>query len=415
MKRANLMAAFVRAFVNRKFIFSGSPVGQRIQTRPDKRYMLYLHIPFCESLCPYCSFFRVPMDQDLAHRYFDALRAELELYRRDGVVFERVYIGGGTPTVLPQRLVELLDYLRGAFPIKEISVETNPKDLQPDILQALKQAGVNRLSVGVQTFDDPILAASNRLKKYGTGHEVLQRLQQAAGIFDTLNADLIFNFPGQTETMLEHDIQMLLASGVDQVTWYPLMTSDVTAELLQVQYGKIDYKQEERLYRRIRHGLAGTFSQSSVWCYSRSAAMLDEYVINDPEYIGVGVGALSYINGRVYANTFSIPHYLDAAAQSRYPLAGVQPFNALDCYNYELLFKLFSGEFALQDLNRDKPLWLQGVGIKELFFFYLLGVTDGWHGRIRLTQPGYQVVLSMMREMITGLNNFRAVAIRSLS
>ena len=129
------------------------------QTRPD---VLYIHIPFCESLCPFCSFHRVLLDRDRAKTYFPMLRKEIRQVAARGYQPSVVYVGGGTPTVLPEELCETLALVRSLFPVRQVSIETNPNHLREDIFVALKQAGVNRVSVGVQSFDNRLLRAIDR-------------------------------------------------------------------------------------------------------------------------------------------------------------------------------------------------------------------------------------------------------------
>jgi coproporphyrinogen III oxidase-like Fe-S oxidoreductase len=120
-------------------------------------------------------------------------------------------------------LEKTIELLRANFSIKEVSTETNPNHLTPHNLKRLKEMGVNRLSVGVQTFDDEILKAIGRFYKSGSGDEIAERLKETEGIFDTLNADMIFNFPTQTVKTLERDLSILNQIKIGQVTYYPLM------------------------------------------------------------------------------------------------------------------------------------------------------------------------------------------------
>ena len=136
---------------------------------PGASYLLYLHVPFCEELCPYCSFNRVRLEAGLAARYFEGLRAEMRAYAGLGYRFDAAYVGGGTPTVLPAELGSVLRLARELWPIRSLSVETNPNHLTPEILRLLADCGVDRLSVGVQSFDDGLLASLHRLHRYGSG------------------------------------------------------------------------------------------------------------------------------------------------------------------------------------------------------------------------------------------------------
>jgi len=107
-----------------------------------------MHIPFCEELCPYCSFHRITFNEPLTRKYFQALRREIKIYQEKGYQFKGIYVGGGTPTVLIDELAETLHLARGIFPIEAISVETNPNHLNAENIKILQQSGVNRLFRG---------------------------------------------------------------------------------------------------------------------------------------------------------------------------------------------------------------------------------------------------------------------------
>ena len=121
--------------------------------KPGKRYMLYMHIPFCERLCPYCSFNRFPFEEGKARKYFANLRAEMDMVARLGYDFDSLYVGGGTPTILIDELVKTIGKARDMFSIVDVSSETNPNHLLPEYVEKLDGV-VQRLSVGVQSFDD---------------------------------------------------------------------------------------------------------------------------------------------------------------------------------------------------------------------------------------------------------------------
>ena len=134
----------------------------------EKTYMLYAHVPFCVSLCPYCSFNRFPFDEKKARKYFGELRDEIHMLAEEGYDFESMYIGGGTPTILPDELAETIRLAKSLFSIRDVSAETNPNHLNPEYLGPLRGL-VDRMSVGVQSFDDGLLRRMCRYEKYGSG------------------------------------------------------------------------------------------------------------------------------------------------------------------------------------------------------------------------------------------------------
>ncbi len=375
--------------------------------------LLYIHIPFCENLCPYCSFNRVLYEKSQCVEYFKALRGEIRIYRDLGYDFGGIYVGGGTPTILPDELEETLQVAGDYFSIREISVETNPNHLTEKNLTALKRVGVNRLSVGVQSFDDGLLRSMGRYDKYGSGGEICERLKDTLGYFDTLNADMIFNFPTQTAEILGSDLDILIETGVDQVTYYPLMVSDSTRRAVSKALGKVDYRKERTFYDLIVKRLIPYYRNSSAWCFSREDAMIDEYIVNYGEYAGLGSGSIGYLGGRCYANTFSIPDYIERLKKKELPIMACRQFSLKEQVRYDFLMKLFGMELDMESLKGKyggkhlRYLW------KDTLAFMIAGGLCYRKGNICLTDRGRYYWVVMMREFFTAVNNFRDFCLNS--
>jgi coproporphyrinogen III oxidase-like Fe-S oxidoreductase len=388
-----------------KFENGGSPVTDSGRLR--KLPLLYIHIPFCEKLCPYCSFHRVVFDSALCHAYFNALRKEIMLYKGKGYDFSGIYVGGGTPTILVDELEETLKLARQCFSIRQISVETNPNHLTDETISALKRAGINRLSVGVQSFDDQLLREMDRYDKYGSGEAITNRLSQTLGQFDTLNADMIFNFPSQTMTMLERDLGILMDIGIDQVTYYPLMVSDSTRQAVGERFGHVDYAKEEKFYHRITERLTPAYRHSSAWCFSKNAVMIDEYIVDYDEYAGIGSGSIGYLNGVCYANTFNIAEYISQVNRGEIPIMASRSFRLKDRLQYDFLMKLFGMNMDI----RASQVKYGGIFYRVLWFnilaFVLAGALQYRSSCLRLTKRGCYLWVIMMREFFIAVNNFR--------
>jgi len=373
--------------------------------------LLYLHIPFCERLCPYCSFHRTTFEEALARDYFAALRKEIRLYQEVGYDFSGIYAGGGTPTVLIDELEATLAQARTLFNIREISVETNPNHLTDENIGILKRAGVKRLSVGIQSFDDGLLRSMDRYEKYGSGGEIAARMKRTLGCFDTLNADMIFNFSSQTPESLDRDIDTLTEMAVDQVTYYPLMVSDVTRGKVEKAFGRVNSHQEEKFYRRIVKRLLPDYRFSSSWCFSRQtpapASMIDEYIVDYDDYAGLGSGSIGYLKGTCYANTFNIKEYIDRVGRGEIPLMASRNFGRKERIHYDFLMKLFGGRLDLSWLRRKyegdvfRHLW------HVILAFRLAGGLRYWDDQLLVTDRGRYYWVIMMREFFTAVNNFR--------
>ncbi|MBN1614732.1 MAG: coproporphyrinogen III oxidase family protein [Deltaproteobacteria bacterium] len=369
--------------------------------------LLYLHIPFCERLCPYCSFNRILLDVPLCRRYFQALRREIGFYKDRGFDFQSAYVGGGTPTVLIDEMEETLALARQCFSIAEISLETNPNHLTAANIAALKRAGVNRLSVGIQTFDDDLLRQMERYEQYGSAAAIAGRLREILGEFQTLNADMIFNFPSQTRTMLEKDLDVLTGLAIDQITYYPLMVSDSTRKRIREVLGTVRYGREANLYQRIVKRLEPSYRFSSAWCFSKEAAPIDEYIVQYDEYAGLGSGSIGYLQGTCYANTFDIPEYIARIEGGKMPLMASRDFTIADRIRYDFLMKLFGLHLNLDTLQIKYGKRLNRHLLPYLLIFFLAGSLRIDGSDVSLTKRGRYHWVIMMREFFIAVNNFR--------
>lgn len=385
---------------------SSFPVPSKPSTDKDD-YLLYIHIPFCESLCPYCSFHRYVYEEDLAHKYFDALWKELHMYKDIGYDFKGMYIGGGTPTITMNRLLETLNITKNIFNIKEISVETNPNHITEKNLQLLKNAGVNRLSVGVQSFDDNILRHIGRYEKYGSGYEIQEKLKNAIGEFDTLNVDLIFNIPIQTEESLKQDLDIIDYLLPEQVTFYPLMTAPSVEAVLRKSLGPVEYKKEKKFYFIILDRMKKNYTGSTAWCFSRKKSMIDEYIIAYDKYVGVGSGAFGYFKDCIYVNTFSLDEYICKIKNNEFPVGRVKKFSEKENKQYFLLMKLFGltlykTVFETESgQNYKKALWL------EMLLLKLSRSVKESDSVIELTDRGKYYWVIAMREFFIAVDTMR--------
>ena len=145
-----------------------------------------------------------------------------------GYDFTSMYIGGGTTTIIEEELMETIDHARKLFPgIKEVSCETDPSEIDTPTFERLK-GYVDRMSIGVQSFDDSILKLTERYDKFGSGAQIYDRLGKALELFPTTNIDMIFGFRGQSLEMLQRDMDLLMQLNPRQITTYPLMVTSQT-------------------------------------------------------------------------------------------------------------------------------------------------------------------------------------------
>ncbi len=387
--------------------FAEDDASDVMPAAPAGPCQLYVHVPFCEVLCPFCSFHRVKYNPSKTKRYFDALRREIRLYHDRGFRFSDVYVGGGTPTVDGDELLETLDLVRKLSPVRAMSIETNPNHLDPVALQRYRDAGVTRLSVGVQSFDDGLLAGMDRLEKYGSGAVIRERLAAARGVFPTLNVDMIFNLPGQSLAMLDADLDDLLALEVDQVSFYPLMTAPTARHKMEKSMGRSDPALRHDMYERILDRLAKEYRPSSAWCFSRDHGMFDEYIIDQDDYVGVGSGAFSYVGGAMYSTTFSLNHYCRRVEGGQSGITQRRSVGAKERMRYDFLVRLFGGELRRDYIEKRYGKAFALRMAPELLAMRLVGATRHDADAIRLTRRGMYCWVLMMAEFFNAVNDVR--------
>ena len=299
-----------------------------------------------------------------------------------------------------------------------------------EYLEKLK-GRVQRLSVGVQSFDDDLLRQMDRYEKYGSGQEILERIQEASPYFTSMNADMIFNFPAQTEDTLIHDIEMVVASGASQTTFYPLMASPSVQRSLAATVGKVDYNRERRFYEIICDlllgdlpgGQPGLFELGSAWTFNRrgtgaagEGAMIDEYVVDYEEYPAIGSGGITYLGENLYVNTFSVREYNTAIEAGHMSMMGKTTFSLRDRMRYRFMMQLFGLRLDKRQFERDFGMSVERGLPVEMGFMRACGAfaTDN-ADELTLTPKGRYLVVVMMRQFFIGVNNLRDQARAALT
>jgi len=325
-----------------------------------------------------------------------------------GFNFETLYIGGGTPTVLIDELTETIDLAKSLFSIKDVSCETNPNHLTPEILGELK-GRVDRMSVGVQSFNDKLLKQMSRYDKFGSGEQVLEIIQNAVGILPSLNIDMIYNLPDQTVDMLYQDLDYINRSGAEQTTFYPLMSAPSVKKAMDRTLGTIKQDREIEYFQIITEELSKCYKPASAWTFSKNDTnMIDEYIVQYEEYVGTGSGAFSYLNGKLLVNTFSLGQYEKSINSGKFPVYAQKSFSKHDRMRYRFMMELF-------DLSLDKKKFINDYGISPelgLFFEMLFMNIAGAFGKknsnkLILKEDSRYLLVVMMREFFANVNVLR--------
>ena len=323
--------------------------------KKDKKYMLYAHVPFCHTFCPYCSFHKYHYEQELARVYFENLREEMRQVKEAGFDFDSLYVGGGTTLINEPELEKTLKLAKELFSIDEISAESDPNHISPESL-ARFDGLVDRLSVGVQSFDDETLKRVGRYEKFGSAKEVKRKLELALGKIPVISLDLIFNLPNQTKEQLINDINVAKSISPQQITFYPLMKSELTRENIARSLGVSNVDNEREFYEIITEEFSkSNYKQSNAWAFSneKSADLRDEYVGSNLEYLGVGSGAFSFLNGELVINAFNLLEYGKRIKNKQSPVIAKCSFSKKERLKYTFLTRLFDGGVDIKRYNDE--------------------------------------------------------------
>ena len=287
----------------------------------------YIHIPFCHHICHYCDFNKVFMKGQPVDEYLEALEKEMSLSVSKQVM-ETVFVGGGTPTALNEKQLEkLVSVINRQLNIDtntEYTFEANPGDLSKEKLAILKNAGVNRLSFGVQTFNDELL------KKIGRSHrakDVFESIENAktAG-FDNISIDLIYSLPGQTKQDFIQSIQTALELGLVHYSGYSLIIEPKTVFYNLLQKGKLPLPGEDaeaEMYETLMEHMGnGGLKQYEISNFAvpgfESRHNLTYW--NNEEYYGFGAGAHGYVDGIRQSNFGPLKKYMEPLSNGELPI-----------------------------------------------------------------------------------------------
>ncbi len=285
---------------------------------------IYIHVPFCQGRCIYCDFYSTTEGEEWKSRYVDALLAELRM-RRDELPLARVhsiYIGGGTPSQLPARaLAAILNEVCRLFPVDfdaEVTVEANPDDVTPEWLAALSHTPVNRLSMGVQSFDDALLRL---IRRRHTAQQAVCAVEQAArhGI-SNVSIDLIYGLPTQTMEQWQADVRQALALDVQHLSAYSLSYEEGTPLWRMLEQGRIEEADEELSLCMYEHLIDSTRAagfthyEISNFCRPGRHSQHNSAYWHGVPYLGFGPGAHSYDGMRTRRwNLSDLKGYVQAA------------------------------------------------------------------------------------------------------
>ena len=369
-----------------------------------KRTGIYVHIPFCKRKCNYCDFCSFAETKEEREAYIKALISEIYEYGGGEICADTVFFGGGTPSLLtPEEFSRISDALRESFVISEnaeFTVECNPKTLTPQKLAAYKRARVNRLSIGLQSANEAELKTLGRIHSF---EDFLSSYEMArAAGFDNISLDLMYGLPGQTAESFEKTLESVIALSPEHISAYGLI----------VEPGTLFFEKRDELLFPSEDEECDMYSLA---CKKLSEAGYSHYEISNYakpgkaclhnlkywknlEYIGLGLAAHSYFDGKRYSNTADMAKYLSLNFEKQ--RAYDRERESLDPFEYAMLALRLSEGLSLDEY---KSLFSESFldGKERLIERFIKeGLMGTFENRLFFTEKGFYLSNSILSEIL---------------
>ncbi len=349
---------------------------------------VYIHVPFCRSKCFYCDFYSLAGREDVIEHFIECLEREVRRMAAGSISWsvDTLYIGGGTPSLLPpagvERLLRALDDTLGLGSVTEITLEANPGEAPLKRLRDYRRLGVNRLSLGIQSFDPAVLDFLGRVHGTEDSRKTFAAARQAG--FDNISVDLIFNVPGQSLDQWQADLERVLELESEHVSAYSLTVEAGTGLARAVDAGEVIMPAEEtdyRMFTAVRELLlAGGYSAYEVSNFAREGRVCRHnlhYWRIEP-YLGLGPAAHGFDGRRRYWNVRDLDEYLRRVAAGESPRSGSENLTAEQLANERLAFglRLAEGVCVTNGL---------GFGSAGAFRRQFAAQLQRWSGKVELS------------------------------
>lgn len=290
----------------------------------NKKFSLYIHIPFCVQKCHYCDFVSFAQKEDRFESYFTALHKEIEI-RSEAISkpIDTIYIGGGTPSCVPVHYIsELLKCIRSYYVLKddcEISMEMNPGTVEQASCDVYYSLGINRISVGVQSANDRLLHSLGRIHNFDDAKKTIEYLKKAG--FENINIDIMFGLPDQSLDVWMTTLKEVGRLEPDHISVYSLILEENTP--LYLKYQSTDYLSDkldrEMYHSAVKYLMDSGYEQYEISNFAKEGKICrhNYYCWKMEDYLGIGINAHSYIEGVRYKNDEDLDSYIDTITQGK--------------------------------------------------------------------------------------------------
>ncbi len=371
---------------------------------------LYIHVPFCDHKCIYCDFYSI-ITSDNIQSFLQALKKEVDFFSAqysNDKNYTSIFFGGGTPSLMhPDYLHSIITHLKNKFTIDdnaEITMETNPGTVDKEKLRRFKEMGINRISIGIQSFDEDELKFLTRIHNRKTA---IQTVYTAADVgFDNISIDLIFNLPNQTKEKLIENLNIAIELPIKHISTYSLILEHGTILNKMVLDGKVtmqDNDYDAGLYETtIDYLLSNDFYQYEV---SNFAKPDFECVHNNAywkyrDYLGLGTSAHSFINGKRWWNFSSLKKYIHEIELKGHAIKNSEKITEPQLHDeYVMLALRSSGLNLIEYRKKFDDSWIK----KNYNYFELLkneNLITSNNDIIKLTSKGYAICDEILKNIL---------------
>jgi len=381
-----LLPSILRMLLTRSFkpfIFRNK-YSERLAYQDLKNLGLYVHIPFCKTLCDFCPYFKVKYREIPVLEYINALLKEIDIVcseQKGKKTVTSLYFGGGTPALIISHLQKIIFKLEKYFLFTDgIGIELHPDDICENTLNVLKAADVNMVSIGIQSFDNGCLNALGR-----KNDNFIEKLKLVTSYgFSVIDADLLFGIPKQTETSLLNDIALAFKYGATQVSTYPFIDFTFANNMYKPRLEKIKKKM---LAAITEYAAMNNIERTSVWTFAKKGTKKYSSVTRD-NFLGFGASAATLLQDTFKINTFSITDYIQRVKENRLPTSLTLDFSKRQRACYFLFWACYSMRIdraAFNEMLGEKLEKLYGV---ELLFCRMFGLLKKENNGYRITDKG---------------------------
>ena len=279
-----------------------------------KKIGLYIHIPFCKSKCYYCDFNSYANKECLIEQYVESLKKEIKNYELEKYEIKTIYIGGGTPSIIPEKYIEEIIKMVDISNAQEITIEVNPGTVNYEKLKKYNEIGINRLSIGLQSTNNSLLKNIGRIHTY---QDFLNTYDMARKVgFKNINIDLMLGLPSQTLTDLQDSISKIVDLKPEHISVYSLILEEDTVlynKFLDKEFEMISEEEEREMYWKVKKVLEEKgyiHYEISNFALEGKEAIHNTDCWEQNEYIGIGAGASSFLDNKRYTNLTAIEEYI---------------------------------------------------------------------------------------------------------